>query len=130
MISLDTNVLVRWVMRDDPVQRDIADVIMARPFFVPISVFMEFGWVLRSVFGLTRVQIAEAAALVVNLPTANLPFFENLRWAIERYASEGDWEDMIHLATSNDADAFGTFEKRLARQAGPNTPVPIKNLNS
>ena len=90
---------------------------------------MELGWVLRSVFGFSRDEIAKAAALVVNLPTANVPSAANMRWAIERYAVGGDWEDMIHIASSTQVDGFGSFEKQLAKQAGPNAPVPVINLN-
>jgi predicted nucleic-acid-binding protein len=129
VIALDTNVLVRWIVRDDPKQFARADAVMAEPFFLPISVFMELGWVLRSVYGFSRQDISKTAALVVSLPTTNIPFATNIRWAIERYAAGGDWEDMIHLATSTEADAFGSFDMRLSKQGGPNSPISIIDLN-
>lgn len=129
VISLDTNVLVRWIARDDATQAQRADDVLGEPFFVSPTVLTELGWVLRTRIGLDRTAIAFSVSKLLNLPTANFPLAANLRWAVERYASQGDWADLIHLATSTEALAFGTFEKRLAKQAGPNAPVPIVDLN-
>ena len=129
MIALDTNVLVRWIARDDPVQSAHADEILQEPFFVSPSVLTELGWVLQTRIGMDRAKIAFSVSKLMSLPTANLPFAANLRWAVERYATQGDWGDLIHIATSTEAEAFGSFEKQLVKQAGPNAPVPIINLN-
>jgi predicted nucleic-acid-binding protein len=130
VIALDTNVIVRWIMRDDAAQVAIADQVLAEPFFVSASVLTEIGWVLESVFGLKRTQIAAAASSLVNLPTANVPDVHKVRWALERFSHSGDWADLIHLATAGDVAAFGGFDKKLAKQAGPNVPMKIKYLGS
>jgi predicted nucleic-acid-binding protein len=57
MIGLDTNVLVRYLTQDDPVQSPKATELIERklsagaPGFVSIIAFAETAWVLRSVFG-------------------------------------------------------------------------------
>jgi len=54
MPGLDTNVLVRWIVDDDPrqaarVQRLFEDAHQQRsPLFVPSTVMLELEWVLRS----------------------------------------------------------------------------------
>ncbi len=129
VIALDTNVLVRWIARDDPGQAERADVILQEPFLISSSVLTELGWVLRTCMNMDRTEIGFAVSKLINLPTANLPFAANVRWAVERYALQGDWADLIHIATSTDADSFGSFEKRLAKQTGPGSPIPIVDLD-
>ena len=52
-------------------------------------------------------------------------------WAIDRYASGADFPDMIHLASAmNGATAFACFDRRLARQAGPQTPITVRTLRA
>ena len=51
MIGLDANVLVRYIMQDDPVQSPKATVLIqsltsAAPGFIPIVTLVEVGWVL------------------------------------------------------------------------------------
>ena len=57
MIGLDTNVLVRYFVQDDPEQsRKARDVIERRlteqnPGYVGVVVMAEISWVLKSVYG-------------------------------------------------------------------------------
>jgi predicted nucleic-acid-binding protein len=65
MIGLDTNVLVRYIMQDDPRQSPLAtrlvDSLTAEsPGFVPLIAIVELCWVLSSAYGLKRSQVAEA----------------------------------------------------------------------
>ncbi len=61
-ITVDTNVLVRAAIRDDPGQTDAATRAMARAETLAItpSSLCEFVWVLRSVYGYRAPRIAEA----------------------------------------------------------------------
>ncbi len=53
MAGLDTNVLVRWLVADDPLQTAQARALLqsgrrgSKPFFVPSTVLLELEWVLR-----------------------------------------------------------------------------------
>ena len=50
MRAVDTNVLVRYYLRDDPAQARLAEgVLSAGAVFVPKTVVLELEWVLRSV---------------------------------------------------------------------------------
>ena len=67
MIGLDTNVVVRYLMQDDPRQsRRATQVIEAltvdEPAFLPIVTIVELVWVLESSYELTRTQVAQALA--------------------------------------------------------------------
>ena len=46
MIALDTNVLARWILRDDAEQAEIAESVLSGPCWVGATVFLELGWVL------------------------------------------------------------------------------------
>ena len=66
MIGIDTNVLVRFLIRDDEPQFDKArklikrEVTAGRRVFVNQLVIMETEWVLRSRYAVPKVQIIEA----------------------------------------------------------------------
>lgn len=65
MIGLDTNVLVRYIMQDDPKQAALANKLIeglteAAPGYVSLVAIVELVWVLESAFHLTRRQIADA----------------------------------------------------------------------
>jgi predicted nucleic-acid-binding protein len=128
MIAADTCVLARWVLRDDPVQTEIADAVLARPFYLGASVLVELSWLLGSAGQMKRSQIARTFATLLGLPTACVQNEAHVRWAVERFAARGDLADLLHVANSTEADAFATFDKRLVAQAGPNAPVKVTSL--
>lgn len=66
MIGLDTNILVRYLTQDDPVQSAKATEILERrltlknPGFVSVVAMVETVWVLDRAYGLTAQEIAAA----------------------------------------------------------------------
>lgn len=66
MLGIDTNVLVRFLVRDNEVQFEKArklikrEVVAGRRVFVNQLVLMETEWVLRSRYAVTKRQIIEA----------------------------------------------------------------------
>jgi predicted nucleic-acid-binding protein len=66
MIGLDTNVVVRYLTQDDPVQSPKATELIERgltqqdPGFVSIVTMVETAWVLKRIYGLTAEEIAAA----------------------------------------------------------------------
>jgi len=66
MIGLDTNILVRYLTQDDPVQSPKATEIIERqlteehPGFVSSVVMVEIVWVLDRAYGLATHEIAAA----------------------------------------------------------------------
>jgi predicted nucleic-acid-binding protein len=128
MIAVDTCILARWVMRDDPGQTEIADAVLAAPFYLGIGVLVELNWVLGSVGGMPRKHIARTFATLLGLPTACVQNEVHVRWAVERFATSGDLADLLHIANSVEANAFATFDTKITRQAGPNSPLKINTL--
>ncbi len=66
MIGLDTNVIVRYITQDDPVQSPTATKLIERslstkkPGFVSVVVVAEIAWVLERAYGLANTEIAAA----------------------------------------------------------------------
>ena len=66
-VAVDTNVLVRAAVRDDPEQTEVAIRIMARAemLAIALSSLCEFVWVLRRVYGYRTSRIAEAIRVLL-----------------------------------------------------------------
>lgn len=71
-ISVDTNILVRAVVRDDPVQGDLAAKLLteASLIAIPLPCLCEFVWVLRRVYSFGAQDIA--AAIEALMSTAHV----------------------------------------------------------
>jgi predicted nucleic-acid-binding protein len=114
-VSVDTNVLVRAAVRDDPEQADVAIRIMARAEVVAIglSCLCEFVWVLRRVYGYRAPRIAEALRLL--LAAENV---ETNRQAAEAglamLDAGGDFADGVVAYEGNwlGAETFVSFDKK------------------
>ncbi|KPF76127.1 hypothetical protein IP68_06520 [Blastomonas sp. AAP25] len=129
MQVLDTNVLARWVLNDDPVQCLLADDAVSKPFVRSWTAFTELGWVLEKAVRLPRAMVATLLEELVSLDNAHTESPAAVAWAIERYRAGADWADMMHLASAPiDASGFTTFDRRLVRQAGEDSPLPVTPL--
>lgn len=75
MIGLDTNILVRYLAQDDPVQSPRATKIMesrfteANPGFITVVAMVETVWVLDRAYGLSDGEIAAALESILQADT-------------------------------------------------------------
>ncbi len=71
-ITVDTNVLVRGIVRDDPKQASVADKILKKASLIaiPLPCLCELVWVLRRVYEFDNVAIA--ATIRALLDTGNV----------------------------------------------------------
>lgn len=67
-ITVDTNILVRAVVRDEEQQAEIAARLLeeAEVIAVPLPCLCEFVWVLRRVYGFAQQDISAALAALLN----------------------------------------------------------------
>jgi predicted nucleic-acid-binding protein len=98
LIGVDTNVLVRYFIEDDPAQSRRVDALLARPDEICIDdvVLCELVWVLRSGYRFDRKTIAEALRRI--LATAKFSFDDRdlLRRALADYMTgNGDFSDYV-----------------------------------
>jgi predicted nucleic-acid-binding protein len=128
--ALDTNVLVRYLVRDDPVQTAKADEVLAERALVTPTVLLETVWVLASFYRRSRGEIVAALAAVLDQRNVAMANETGVRWALERLEAGADFADMLHLVEAENADRFATFDRRLARKAGADAPVTIETLSN
>lgn len=128
MNAVDTNILARYVTGDDPAQSAVAMQLLGGPCFVPDTVLLETAWLLASRYGMKRAVLVETLRDLLSLPLLSVGDPAGLRWAIDRFAEGADLADMMHIVGSRGADAFLSFEKDLAKRAGPAGPIPVQSL--
>lgn len=117
MIALDTNILIRLVVDDSPIQSDIAaQLVRDNQVFIAKTVLMESEWVLRHVYQFSRAQI-ETFLLSV-LDTSNTVFEDRqqVERSMEWYRQGADFADALHLAAADDA-VFHTFDRQFCKAA-------------
>ncbi len=118
MIALDTNVVVRLLVNDDPGQtRRARKLLESRTALLVPTVLLETEWVLRGAYDIGRPAIAASLRKFVGLPSIALGNAEAVAHALEWFEAGLDFADALHLALAGDAEGFATFDARLAKRA-------------
>jgi predicted nucleic-acid-binding protein len=127
VIALDTNVLLRLVVADDPAQTERAARLLARaseggdPHFVPDIVLCELAWVLSRTFAFPRAGVAETMAGLVESPELAFRDPAAITAAAAAHAlGDGDFADHLIAATARTAgcEAVATFDQALQKLPG------------
>jgi predicted nucleic-acid-binding protein len=126
MTGLDTNVLVRFLVRDDAAQYAQAERLM-RSFTADDSgwiaqvVLLEVVWVLTSIYRLSRPTIAAELLQLLEIRHLALQEESVAREAIERYSrGKAGFADCLIAASARAAGCARTvtFDRVAARDAG------------
>ena len=122
MRAVDTNVLVRLVVRDDPEQVDRAEAFVAPGAWVSLLVLAEAVWVLDSVYGLNRKRIGTVVGMLIEHDRLTLQDEDVVRKAhsmFERGRAIG-FSACLIVAVARKAGhvPVGTFDRRMARLDG------------
>ena len=122
MRAIDTNLLVRLIIRDDPAQVEKAEAFVASGAWVSQLVLAETIWVLESVYGLGRAQIATVVSMLLEHDQLTLQGEDTVRGAhaaFERDQSVG-FSDCLIVETARKAGHLpvGTFDKTMSRIDG------------
>jgi predicted nucleic-acid-binding protein len=119
MRALDTNVLVRALVRDNPAQAAKSEALLSSaPVYVPVTVVLELEWVLRSRYGFAPKRVAKALEMLAGLGNVALHERQAVLAATQRVAQGWDFADALHHALSLGCDDFVTLDADLARRAG------------
>ena len=120
MTGLDTNVLVRFLVRDDPDQAAqatalISGLTMAEPGFVCREVLVELVWVLERAYGLARSDIARALDGLLDAQELVIEAADRVAVAVDRYRKGGAGfsDQMVALASqAAKCQETATFDRR------------------
>ncbi len=123
MKAIDTNVVVRYLIADDPGQVAKARAaIETGSVFVSTTVLLESEWVLRGVYGLARQDVAKALRALSGLPNISVESPNLLVEALDRAEKGMDFADALHLGAAAHCDAMLTFDRRFIEAAGDAAP--------
>jgi predicted nucleic-acid-binding protein len=117
--AVDTNVLVRYYLRDDPAQARLAGkVLSGGDVFVPKTVVLELEWVLRSVVEQPAGKVLDCLAHLIALPGVTVEDHEQVEAALRHCRGGADFADALHHAASHACSEVITFDdRRYARRA-------------
>lgn len=127
MIAVDTNVLVRLLVRDDVEQlrRAVALLDQCRDArercYVTVPLLCELEWVLDAAYKVPRRDIAVALGAILDDAVFEVESREAVAEALDHYRRwKGDFSDYLigALARRGGARATYTFDRRLIRNAG------------
>ena len=126
MLAVDTNIVVRYIVGDDPEQSGRARALVRdQAIWVSTTVLLETAWVLRKTYGYKPGQIAWALRLFAGLPTVTLQEADRVAIALG-WLDKLDVADALHLAQSDEAEALLTFDQRPIRGAAGLGAVPVR----
>lgn len=126
MLAVDTNVLVRFLARDDAGQTAHADDLFKRNrIWIPKTVLLETEWVLRTSYSFHRDRMASDFRALLGLTTARVEDEGTVAKALDWFAAGMDFADALHLASSGYATAFATFDRGLAPVAKRVKALPV-----
>ena len=126
MISLDTNILVRYLVNDDVDQsaaaRGLAGTLTAEePAFVCREVLVELVWVLDRSYGFSRDEISTALLDMLSSEEIVLETSDDVaRAALGYRRGDADFSDLMIAAASRREGALPlyTFDQRASRIDG------------
>lgn len=126
MIGLDTNVLVRYIMEDDPKQsvraaKLIESLDADNPGFVALVSVIELYWVLTSCYALTNAQVSQAMEVLLRVEQIVVDRADQVLRALRVFeAGKADFADCLieRTAASAGCEQTMTFDVGAARHVG------------
>lgn len=126
MIAVDTNVLIRYLVRDDAEQAHAARALLerltpGRPGFICREVVIEIVWVLERAYGFTRAQIADVVVELIATDSIVVEAADDMAGVVYAYREGGvGFADLMILAAAEREGAapLYTFDRQFARTSG------------
>ena len=129
-VALDTDVLVRLLVNDDPVQAEKAAALIdsSAACFVPITVVLELELVLRGAYKLPREAVIAAFEGLLAIRHLHLEQHDCVRPALESHREGMDFADALHLVRSEGCQAMASFDRSMSTLALQlNLQSPVKH---
>lgn len=118
MVAIDTNVLVRLLVRDDHAQAARAAALFDKnQIYLCKTVLLETAWVLRFSYALKVPVILAALKQVLGLHQVTVEDAPAVADALDLSEAGMDFADALHLCSSRTNMLFATFDKRMKQHA-------------
>lgn len=126
MIGLDTNVLVRYIMQDDPKQSAKASKLIEsldsdNPGYITQVSVIELYWVLTSSYGLTGEQVTQALEAILRTKQLVVERADHVTRALRAFAGgKADFADCLIERSASEAGCTQTmtFDVGASKHAG------------
>jgi predicted nucleic-acid-binding protein len=126
VIGLDTNVLLRFLLNDDPAQTSQARALLRlltpeQPGWVGIAAVLEIAWVLSRSKVMSRESVARTLIDLLSLDTVTIECSDAVASAIQNFRStKAEFADCLIAASARAAGCSKTvtFDRIAARDAG------------
>ncbi len=122
MRAVDTNVLVRLIVRDDRTQMESAEEFVSKGAWVSQLVLAETSWVLDSVYELRPQQIAKAIEMLLNHEHLTVEDADVVAAAVDTFRKHPaiGFSDTLILEAARKSGhvPLGTFDRDLAKLHG------------
>ena len=130
MRAVDTNIIVRYLARDDAEQFALAKAVLTSgPVFIGVTVVLETCWVIERVYGRSVADTVALVRAVLGLPSMIVEDAVSVANALAWAEAGLDIADAIHLARSADCADFATFDATLAKRSKDLSAVPVVLLD-
>lgn len=128
MLAVDTNVVVRYLTRDDPHQFEQAVAALEEAdTYICLTVLLEAEWVLRSTYRYRSQWVVEALRSLAGLPRVTIEEPAVARLALQWAEGGLDFADALHLARVQSCEAFLSFDVDLAQRATALDSIPVRS---
>jgi predicted nucleic-acid-binding protein len=125
VIGLDTNVVVRYLVQDDPDQSALATTCIEgltdqEPGFLSVVTVAEISWVLRRAYRLDLSAVLDVIEGLVSVRELRVEAVDAIRRAVDRARSGGEFADCLIAELGHAAGCATTltFDGGAARQSG------------
>lgn len=125
MIGLDTNVLARYVLEDDPRQSPVAAALVEsltkhRPGFITHVALVELHWLLHRVYRVPRDQCLKVLHRLVEMRELEFEDGESVVRALALAEDGADFADALIAASGElfGVREFVTFDRDAAKRLG------------
>ena len=118
MVVVDTNILVRFAVNDDPKHVALAHrAIGSNEIWIGITVLLELEWVLRSRYGFERTEVLSFLRQLLTTASIQVEDEAQVATALDWYADGADFADALHLARSQSRGIMLTFDTAFCKPA-------------
>jgi predicted nucleic-acid-binding protein len=126
MTGLDTNVLLRFLLKDDPVQTSRARKLFRslspeQPGWIGIAAVLEIAWVLSNSKRMSREAVAKSIIDLLSLDSVTVQQADAVSYAVRQFRStRADFADCLIAASARAAGCTRTvtFDRVAARDTG------------
>ena len=126
MIAVDTNVVIRLLMRDDETQyaQSLA-LFKTKSIFLCDTVILEAEWVLRCSYLFRPTEVNKLLSWLIGLPNVQVADANRLTRTLQWHIDGLDFADAFHLACYQQCSILYTFDKKFIRRGQPLTKIRI-----